>query len=173
MNANEIVKGLRQYAAGELLIHHHELMPRVSEAADFIESLQALLYDYITGTKKLKEQIARLQDDIDQAQLEKYQTAEQLAETLMALELISAERNRQDAIWGEQNHEPQYWVGILGEEFGEYCQAVNETVFDNGPEAREKGGYENMLKELVHVAAVAVSAIEALMRDKKEARDET
>ena len=65
---------------------------------------------------------------------------------------------------------PQYWTGILGEEYGEYCQAVNETVFYNGEEARKKGGYDNMMKELSHVAAVAIGAMEALMRAK--AREE-
>lgn len=83
-----------------------------------------------------------------------------------ALQLVNQERNRQDEKWGEQNHAPQYWTGILGEEFGEYCQAVNETVFDNGAEARKKGGYDNMMKELAHVAAVAVGAMEALMRQR-------
>lgn len=83
-----------------------------------------------------------------------------------ALQLVNNERNRQDAKWGEQNHAPQYWTGILGEEYGEYCQAVNETVFFNGEEARKLGGYDNMMKELTHVAAVAVGAMEALMREK-------
>jgi len=83
-----------------------------------------------------------------------------------ALQLVNQERNRQDEKWGEQNHPPQYWTGILGEEFGEYCQAVNETVFDNGAEARKKGGYDNMMKELTQVAAVAVGAMEALMRQR-------
>jgi len=83
-----------------------------------------------------------------------------------ALQLVNNERNRQDAKWGEQNHAPQYWTGILGEEYGEYCQAVNETVFFNGEEARKLGGYDNMMKELTHVAAVAVGAMEALMRAK-------
>ena len=83
-----------------------------------------------------------------------------------AFVLISKERDRQDNKWGEQNHPPQFWTGILGEEYGEYCQAVNETVFDNGPEERKKGGRENMIKELTHVAAVAVGAIESLMREK-------
>lgn len=81
-----------------------------------------------------------------------------------ALLLVDSERNRQDAKWGEQNHAPERWVGILGKEYGEYCQAVNETVFDNGPEERRKGGVDNMIKELSHVAAVAVGAIECLMR---------
>lgn len=81
-----------------------------------------------------------------------------------AIAMVLEERQRQDAQWGEQNHAPQFWVGIMGEEFGEYCQAVNETVFDNGPIERAKGGPDNMIRELVHVAAVAVSAIECLMR---------
>jgi NTP pyrophosphatase (non-canonical NTP hydrolase) len=74
------------------------------------------------------------------------------------------ERTRQDIKWGEQNHEPMAWMGILGEEFGELCEAVNETHFNNGPVEREKGGYENMRAEAVQVAAVAVSFIEALDR---------
>jgi hypothetical protein len=83
-----------------------------------------------------------------------------------AFQLVNQERDRQDKKWGEQNHQPQYWTGILGEEYGEYCQAVNETVFYNGEEARKKGGYDNMMKELTHVAAVAIGAMEALMRQK-------
>ena len=88
----------------------------------------------------------------------------------MALYLSNAmlsviqERKRQDAKWGEQNHDPTVWLGILGEEFGELCQAVNETWFDNGPEERKKGGYENMRAEAIQVAAVAVSLVECLDR---------
>ena len=84
-----------------------------------------------------------------------------------ALLFVDAERNRQDAKRGEQNHPPQFWTGILGEEYGEYCQAVNETVFDNGAEAKLKGGAANMITEFTHVAAVAVGAIECLLRNEK------
>lgn len=77
---------------------------------------------------------------------------------------ILEERNRQDKKWGEQNHSPQFWTGILGEEFGEFCEAVNETVFDNGS---DKGGYENMRTEAIHVAAVAIGFLECLERNKK------
>lgn len=77
---------------------------------------------------------------------------------------VSAERYRQDMKWGEQNHAPMEWMGILGEEFGELCQAVNETHFNNGPEEQAKGGYANMRSEAVQVAAVAISFIEALDR---------
>ncbi len=79
---------------------------------------------------------------------------------------VLAERQRQDEKWGEQNHLPQFWAGILGEEYGELCQAINETVFDNGEEERKKGGYENMRKEAIHVAAVAVGFLECLERNR-------
>jgi len=81
-----------------------------------------------------------------------------------ALQSVIAERARQDAKWGEQNHDLPYWVGILGEEFGELCQAINETVFNNGPVEREKGGYANVRAEAVQVAAVAVTFVEMLDR---------
>lgn len=68
--------------------------------------------------------------------------------------------------WDEQNHLPQFWAGILGEEYGELCQAINETVFDNGEEERKKGGYENMHREAIHVAAVAVGFLECLERNR-------
>jgi len=84
---------------------------------------------------------------------------------IQALISVDIERNRQDEKWGEQNHDPQYWTGILMEEVGEYAEAVNETVFDNGS---DKGGYDNMMTELTHVAAVAVGAMECLMRNNPE-----
>ena len=85
----------------------------------------------------------------------------------VAVNLVNNERNRQDAKWGTQNHEPAVWTVILGEEFGEFCEAVNETIFCYGDNAKpEKGGYENMIEELTHVAAVATGAIECLMRNK-------
>lgn len=81
-----------------------------------------------------------------------------------AIDAVVAERQRQDAKWGEQNHEPALWLGILTEEVGELAQAINETVFDNGDDARTKGGYDNMRAEAVQVAAVAVQFIEYLDR---------
>lgn len=77
---------------------------------------------------------------------------------------VVEERERQDAKWGQQNHDPQFWMAILGEEFGELCLAVNETVFNNGPEERAKGGYTNMRQEAIQVAAVAVQFVEMLDR---------
>lgn len=80
-----------------------------------------------------------------------------------ALVLIDNERNRQIDKWGDQSgNGPFEWVSILGEEYGELCQAVNETCFMN-PTHPERGGREQMLKEAVQVAAVAAAIIETLL----------
>jgi len=65
---------------------------------------------------------------------------------------IRAERRRQDAKWGEQNHDDHKWNTILCEEKGEVSKAILEHD-DPG-----------VLKELSHVAAVAVAWIEAIGR---------
>ena len=81
-----------------------------------------------------------------------------------ALDNIVQERRRQDAKWGLQSHNPAVWLAIAMEEVGELAQAINETMFDNGPEARALGGYQNMRREAVQAAAVLVSLIEDLDR---------
>ena len=63
---------------------------------------------------------------------------------------IREERARQHAKYGKQEHPPEYWLSILGEEFGEVCSAVRDERF-NG-----------------ELAAVAVQIIEGL--PKKEDR---
>jgi NTP pyrophosphatase (non-canonical NTP hydrolase) len=81
------------------------------------------------------------------------------------LEWVNKERDRQDSKWGEQNHYFTDWVSILGEEYGEFCEAVNETRFFNGS---DKGGYENMKTEAIHTAAVAIAFVECLERNKEK-----
>lgn len=65
---------------------------------------------------------------------------------------VHNERDRQEALWGQQDHTPEFWLSILGEEFGEVCTAVCEHDM------------ENYRVELVQVAAVAVSMIESFDR---------
>jgi len=67
---------------------------------------------------------------------------------------VHGECNRQDTLWGEQNHAPEKWLAILLEEAGEAAKA-----FLDGERA-------NYREELVQVAAVAVTAIESLDRKK-------
>lgn len=74
------------------------------------------------------------------------------ARTHGVLHEVVGERCRQDARWGVQNHTGQYWIAILGEEFGEVCKAILEQeVVD-------------LRAELIQVAAVAVAAVESLDR---------
>lgn len=77
--------------------------------------------------------------------------------TPQVLQLIYDERRRQDAKWGEQNHNQYYWMTVLGEEFGEACKAT----FEDDP--------AEYVGELVQVAAVAVCAIESLYRQIQKA----
>lgn len=85
-----------------------------------------------------------------------------------AINRIIAERKRQNEKWGEgsYNH-PFEWMSILGEEFGELCEAVNETYFSNLTHP-ECGGYDKIIKEATHVAAVAAAIIEDMVQAKEE-----
>lgn len=65
---------------------------------------------------------------------------------------IDAERLRQNAQWGEQNHADGMWSLILGEEVGEVCEAALH------------GDVESLLAELTQVAAVAIQWMEAIGR---------
>lgn len=89
--------------------------------------------------------------------------------TESALDMVRAERCRQDSLWGDQsgNH-PFEWMSILGEEYGELCEAVNETFFKNAAHP-DRGGFEKIVKEATQVAAVAVAIIEAVQRNREEA----
>ncbi len=68
-------------------------------------------------------------------------------------EEIDKQLAKQRAKWGEQNHLPYTWIVILGEEFGEVCQAAL------------KGDSENYREELIHVLAVAVAQLECWDND--------
>jgi len=63
------------------------------------------------------------------------------------------ERDRQDGKWGEQNHSPEKWIVILIEECGEAAKAILE---------KESYQYRD---ELIHVAAVAIAAVESFDRN--------
>lgn len=67
-----------------------------------------------------------------------------------ALRAIVEERRRQDGMHDNRGLSNDRWAVILGEEFGEVCRAIFE------------GDGENLIDELVQVAAVAVAWLEAL-----------
>lgn len=78
-----------------------------------------------------------------------------------ALYDVTVERQRQDAKWGEQNHDPFTYLSILMEEVGELAQAALHARF--GGEAAK-----GMRTEAIHTAAVALAIVECLDRGKWE-----
>ncbi len=71
---------------------------------------------------------------------------------------IKAERRRQDEKWGEQNHNPEWWMVILMEEVGEASETILEAKFGD----RSLDKYR---QEMIQVAAVALAAIESFDRN--------
>ena len=85
-----------------------------------------------------------------------------------ALDMVKAERCRQDSLWGDQSGNHLFeWMSILGEEYGELCEAVNETFFKNAAHPA-RGGFEKIVKEATQVAAVAVAIIESTQKRQYE-----
>tara|TARA_R110000868_G_C10973188_1_gene771518 strand:- start:57074 stop:57304 length:231 start_codon:yes stop_codon:yes gene_type:complete len=69
---------------------------------------------------------------------------------------VNAERINQDLKWGEQNHSPEKWMIIIGEEFGETCKEILEE--DN----------EKYREELVQLTASCLAALECFDRNKEK-----
>ena len=81
-------------------------------------------------------------------------------------EEIRAERVRKDEKWGEQDHDPCYWITILIEEVGEAARAVLEGYCSGSELGR-------LTSELVQVAGVAIAFLESLDRREIKRRDRT
>jgi NTP pyrophosphatase (non-canonical NTP hydrolase) len=74
------------------------------------------------------------------------------------VEAIRAERQRQDAKWGQQHHPAAVWCAILMEEVGEVANAILDSRSTN------------LEDELIQVAAVSVAWLEAIGSFPKEQR---
>lgn len=86
-------------------------------------------------------------------------------EAFNVLSEVNAERQKQDEKWGEQNHTYQ-WTSILGEEYGEVCEAMNRVLFgDNKAKA-----HNDLRMELIQCAAVCVAWVECLDRNNEKMR---
>lgn len=80
------------------------------------------------------------------------------------IRLIGNEIKRQHSLFGDQStRHPYEYLAIITEEIGELAETVTET-YTNGKHP-ERGGYENMIKEAVHVAATAVSFIDCIRKN--------
>ena len=158
------------YLQAEVVVN---VVKAAQEVMDHAEDMLATMHAHFpTGDplrKSLRDSLAQLHLELTAIRARRGETATREAEgkTLTqscVLEEIRQERVRQDAKWGAQDHQPMVWLSILGEEYGELAQAINETVFDNGPVERLKGGYMNIRREAIQVAAVAVVLVENLDR---------
>jgi NTP pyrophosphatase (non-canonical NTP hydrolase) len=69
---------------------------------------------------------------------------------------IDAERERQDARFGNQVHSWPVWAAVLSEECGEVSEACLQAHW------HEDGGLDHLREELVQLAAVAVHMLEKL-----------
>lgn len=70
---------------------------------------------------------------------------------------ITAERDAQDAKWGNQHHSMPIWSAILTEECGEAAEGALRVEFHG-----EEDHLAHLREELVQVAAVAVHIIEKI-----------
>ncbi len=75
------------------------------------------------------------------------------------IEKVLEERKRQDAKWGEQNHIAPVWGMIIGEEYGEMCQAINEFGFNPTSETEEQ-----IYTEAIHTMASCMAMLECIER---------
>lgn len=84
---------------------------------------------------------------------------------------VKTERIRQDNKWGEQNHDLNVWLTVLMEEVGEVARNILEARFmakDGMPGAFELY-IQDLRKELIEVAAVAVATVEYIDRGEPKA----
>lgn len=81
-----------------------------------------------------------------------------------AMRLIALERERQDAKWGEQNHDAAVWALIATEELGEISQAHLEILFKGSQTSDHMHSREAYMTELIQLAAVCVAWLECELR---------
>lgn len=74
---------------------------------------------------------------------------------------VVLERHRQDKKWGIQRHSFLRWYAILGEEVGEVAEALQQ-----GMKSAKNTDADDLYKELIQVAAVAVAFAEHVLEDK-------
>ncbi|MBB6452006.1 transcriptional regulator with XRE-family HTH domain [Salirhabdus euzebyi] len=77
---------------------------------------------------------------------------------------IHRERIRQNQKWGIQRHDWGKWLGILGEEYGEVCQAINRIYF---PSDAKPTDAVNLYNELIQLSAVAASMAEQIKEEEQ------
>lgn len=78
---------------------------------------------------------------------------------------VLSERKRQDEKWGEQNHFPERWGNIIGEEYGEMCKAINEFSFHPTLENEQ-----DIYTEAIQTMASCMAMLECMERMREQSR---
>lgn len=78
---------------------------------------------------------------------------------------ILNERYRQNDLWGVQGHDIGTWLSILGEEFGEVCQAAQHQLKLDSVKETDA---DNLYEECIHLAAVASRIAEQVLEEKNK-----
>lgn len=73
---------------------------------------------------------------------------------------VTAERHRQNSLYGHQRHDSGKWLAILAEEFGEVAQAMQR-----GEGWGKESDADDLFKELTHVSAVANAWAEQVLEE--------
>lgn len=77
---------------------------------------------------------------------------------------VVVERERQDTIWGEQNHDLPTFMSILMEEVGEAAKSCNDYHFSADGSVAKPVRLMEAREELIQVAAVACAIVERIDR---------
>ena len=77
------------------------------------------------------------------------------------LEQVELEMDRQERLWGVQNHNPFYWQSVLLEEIGEAAQSINDAYI-----LKDSDKFNSYREELIQAAAVIVQMVASLDRNK-------
>ena len=87
-------------------------------------------------------------------------------EHTQAADDVAAERARQDAKWGEQNHAPSGWIVILAEELGEAAREAAAVKFGSEHHGGAADPLARFRAEMIQCAAVALAAVECVDRNR-------
>lgn len=80
---------------------------------------------------------------------------------------VLTERQRQNNLYGFQRHDYGKWLSIIGEEFGESCQALGPLVgLHTGKDTDASDPYT----ELIQLAATAQAAAEQILEERRKGR---
>ena len=77
------------------------------------------------------------------------------------LEDVNKEIDRQNDLWGNQDHSFAEWMTILGEEYGEVCSEVSEIRMAKGLKKMVES-IDRLDEELVQVVAVCFRILEKI-----------